>query len=163
SAGVSVYWPSPPSLGLGAAAAPSPAPAAGPPRPPPPPAPPPPAPRPPPRRPPPRPPPPAGPPPATGARPPGRRPGASPRAATGAFTLAGLASIIYLIKESRVRKDKVRPGGYLDRVPSLPALDRVAYRVTAFAFPVWTFGVLIAGPIWAENAWGRYWGWDPKE
>ena len=83
--------------------------------------------------------------------------------ATGAFTLAGLASIIYLIKESRVRKDKVRPGGYLDRVPSLPALDRVAYRVTAFAFPVWTFGVLIAGPIWAENAWGRYWGWDPKE
>ncbi|MDP9821689.1 c-type cytochrome biogenesis protein CcsB [Nocardioides massiliensis] len=83
--------------------------------------------------------------------------------ATGAFTVAGMASIIYLIKESRARKGKVRPRGYLDRIPSLPALDRVAYRVTAFAFPVWTFGVLIAGPIWAENAWGRYWGWDPKE
>ncbi len=33
----------------------------------------------------------------------------------------------------------------------------------AFAFPLWTFGVLVAGPIWAEYAWGRYWGWDPKE
>jgi cytochrome c-type biogenesis protein CcsB len=32
----------------------------------------------------------------------------------------------------------------------------------AFAFPIWTFAV-IAGAIWAENAWGRYWGWDPKE
>jgi cytochrome c-type biogenesis protein CcsB len=50
-------------------------------------------------------------------------------------------------------------------VPSLPhaaRLDSLAYRVTAFAFPIWTFGV-IAGAIWAEEAWGRYWGWDPKE
>ena len=37
-----------------------------------------------------------------------------------------------------------------------------AYRMHAFAFPIWTFAV-IAGAIWAENAWGRYWGWDPKE
>jgi cytochrome c-type biogenesis protein CcsB len=41
-------------------------------------------------------------------------------------------------------------------------LDRVSYAVIAFAFPVWTFAV-IAGAIWAEAAWGRYWGWDPKE
>ena len=50
-------------------------------------------------------------------------------------------------------------------VPHLPAaatLDNLAYRVTAFGFPVWTFAV-IAGAIWAEEAWGRYWGWDPKE
>ena len=50
-------------------------------------------------------------------------------------------------------------------VPYLPPaakLDNLAYRVTAFAFPVWTFAVM-AGAIWAEEAWGRYWGWDPKE
>ncbi len=50
-------------------------------------------------------------------------------------------------------------------VPSLPPaarLDALAYRTIAFAFPVWTFAV-IAGAIWAEEAWGRYWGWDPKE
>ena len=38
----------------------------------------------------------------------------------------------------------------------------MAYRVIAFAFPIWTFAV-IAGAIWAQDAWGRYWGWDPKE
>ena len=50
-------------------------------------------------------------------------------------------------------------------VPYLPPaarLDNLAYRVIAFAFPIWTFAV-IAGAIWAEEAWGRYWGWDPKE
>ena len=47
-------------------------------------------------------------------------------------------------------------------LPSAPALDRAAYAVIAFAFPVWTFAI-IAGAIWAEAAWGRYWGWDPKE
>jgi cytochrome c-type biogenesis protein CcsB len=50
-------------------------------------------------------------------------------------------------------------GGVL---PSAAALDRVAYRVIALAFPIWTFAV-IAGAIWAQEAWGRYWGWDPKE
>ena len=39
----------------------------------------------------------------------------------------------------------------------------MAYRTHAFAFPIWTFAALIAGPIWAHYAWGRYWGWDPKE
>jgi cytochrome c-type biogenesis protein CcsB len=52
-----------------------------------------------------------------------------------------------------------RGGGVL---PPAAALDRVAYRVIAFAFPIWTFAV-IAGAIWAQEAWGRYWGWDPKE
>jgi cytochrome c-type biogenesis protein CcsB len=50
-------------------------------------------------------------------------------------------------------------------VPYLPPaakLDALAYRTTAFAFPIWTFAVL-AGAVWAEEAWGRYWGWDPKE
>jgi cytochrome c-type biogenesis protein CcsB len=47
-------------------------------------------------------------------------------------------------------------------LPSADVLDRIAYRTIAFAFPIWTFAV-IAGAIWAEQAWGRYWGWDPKE
>ena len=48
-------------------------------------------------------------------------------------------------------------------MPQPDALDRLAYRVHAFAFPVWTFAVLITGPIWAHEAWSRYWNWDPKE
>ncbi|MGH3680923.1 MAG: cytochrome c biogenesis protein CcsA, partial [Natronosporangium sp.] len=53
-------------------------------------------------------------------------------------------------------------GGRTSRLPSAVTLDRLAYRVHAFSFPIWTFAV-IAGAIWAENSWGRYWGWDPKE
>ncbi|MBI3647980.1 MAG: c-type cytochrome biogenesis protein CcsB [Actinobacteria bacterium] len=47
-------------------------------------------------------------------------------------------------------------------LPPSATLDRMAYRTIAFAFPIWTFAV-IAGAIWAQEAWGRYWGWDPKE
>ena len=46
--------------------------------------------------------------------------------------------------------------------PAAAALDRVAHRTAVFGFPIWTFAV-IAGAIWAEAAWGRFWGWDPKE
>ncbi|HEU4398246.1 MAG TPA: c-type cytochrome biogenesis protein CcsB [Actinomycetota bacterium] len=49
-----------------------------------------------------------------------------------------------------------------DRLPSAATLDELAYRTTAFGFPIWTFAI-IAGAIWAQAAWGRYWGWDPKE
>jgi cytochrome c-type biogenesis protein CcsB len=47
-------------------------------------------------------------------------------------------------------------------LPSAATLDRLAYRFIAFGFPIWTFGV-ICGAIWAQQAWSRYWGWDPKE
>lgn len=86
--------------------------------------------------------------------------------ATGAFTLGGIASLMYLVKERRLAKDAEREapkGGWLDRVPTPERLDKLAYRVHAFAFPVWTFAVLITGPIWAHEAWSRYWNWDPKE
>ena len=83
--------------------------------------------------------------------------------ATGAFTIGGMCSALYLVKDWRLRAGAVKPGGYLSRLPDLDGLDRMAYRTHAFAFPVWTFAALIAGPIWAQHAWGRYWGWDPKE
>lgn len=73
--------------------------------------------------------------------------------ATGMFTLGGLVSVLYLLRSS----------GRLSSLPAADTLDRLAYRLHAFAFPVWTFAVLIAGPIWARQAWSRYWGWDPKE
>ena len=82
--------------------------------------------------------------------------------ATGAFTLGGIASIMYLVK-MRAGDPEGEEKGWLGRVPSLDALDKLAYRVHAFAFPVWTFAVLITGPIWAHEAWSRYWNWDPKE
>src|SRR5437588_32180 len=47
-------------------------------------------------------------------------------------------------------------------LPASERLDRLAYKVIGFAFPVWTFAI-IAGAIWAKYAWSRYWGWDPKE
>jgi ABC-type transport system involved in cytochrome c biogenesis permease subunit len=50
----------------------------------------------------------------------------------------------------------------LPYLPSASTLDSVAYRTIAFGFPIWTFAV-ITGAIWAEQSWGRYWGWDPKE
>ena len=49
-----------------------------------------------------------------------------------------------------------------DRLPPARVLDELAYRTAAFGFPIWTFAI-IAGAIWAQSAWGRYWGWDPKE
>ncbi|HEX9774599.1 MAG TPA: c-type cytochrome biogenesis protein CcsB [Actinomycetota bacterium] len=50
----------------------------------------------------------------------------------------------------------------MSRIPSAARFDTLAFRTIQIAFPVWTFAV-IAGAIWAHEAWGRYWGWDPKE
>jgi len=77
-----------------------------------------------------------------------------------AFNIGGIAAILYLI---RARDEQVGgSSGYLSRLPSAEALDRISYRFLAFAFPLWTFTVA-AGAIWAQYAWGRFWGWDPKE
>jgi cytochrome c-type biogenesis protein CcsB len=77
-----------------------------------------------------------------------------------AFNVGGLLSILYLVKKRAEDRGQVR--GYLTLLPSIRRLDLLAYRFHAFAFPLWTFTVA-AGAIWAEYAWGRYWGWDPKE
>ena len=47
-------------------------------------------------------------------------------------------------------------------MPSAAVIDRLSYRFHAFALPLWTF-TIAAGAIWAQFAWGRFWGWDPKE
>ncbi len=83
--------------------------------------------------------------------------------ATGAFTLGGITSALYLVKSRSLSRGTATDRGYIARLPSLATLDRVSYRITAFGFPVWTFAVLISGPIWAHQAWSSYWNWDPKE
>ncbi|GAA1797695.1 c-type cytochrome biogenesis protein CcsB [Nocardioides hankookensis] len=83
--------------------------------------------------------------------------------ATGAFTLGGITSALYLVKARSVARGASAESGYVARLPQPEALDRVAYRLHAFGFPVWTFAVLITGPIWAHQAWSSYWNWDPKE
>jgi cytochrome c-type biogenesis protein CcsB len=85
--------------------------------------------------------------------------------AGGGFTVGAMASILYLVKSrAEAREADGKPmSAALRRVPSAAGMDAVAYKVHAFAFPLWTFGVLVAGPIWAYYAWGRAWGWDPKE
>jgi cytochrome c-type biogenesis protein CcsB len=78
----------------------------------------------------------------------------------GVFLLANCIAATYLILD-RYEQKGLRPV-WAEKLPSLETLDNLSYRLVALVFPLWTFSV-IAGAIWAEAAWGRYWGWDPKE
>jgi cytochrome c-type biogenesis protein CcsB len=78
----------------------------------------------------------------------------------GVFLLSNAIAGTYLWLDSMERKGERT--AFAKRLPSLDVLDQLSYRLVAFVFPLWTFAV-IAGAIWAEAAWGRYWGWDPKE
>jgi cytochrome c-type biogenesis protein CcsB len=78
----------------------------------------------------------------------------------GVFLLANCIAAAYLILD-RYEENGGRPSWAL-KLPTLEVLDQLTYRLVALVFPLWTFSV-IAGAIWAEAAWGRYWGWDPKE
>ncbi len=87
--------------------------------------------------------------------------------ASGSFLLSGVVALLYLLRsrydaQLTARRTPHFPVSLGAQLPTAPVLDRVSYSVIAFAFPVWTFAI-IAGGIWAESAWGRYWGWDPKE
>jgi cytochrome c-type biogenesis protein CcsB len=78
----------------------------------------------------------------------------------GVFLLANVIAAAYLYLDSMEKNGGRKP--WAKRLPELETLDQLSYRLVAFVFPLWTFSV-IAGAIWAESAWGRYWGWDPKE
>ncbi len=81
----------------------------------------------------------------------------------GVFLLANCVAGAYLIMDRYQDEDgnENRPN-WAKQLPTLAELDQLSYRLVALVFPLWTFAV-IAGAIWAEAAWGRYWGWDPKE
>ncbi|MFE7804352.1 c-type cytochrome biogenesis protein CcsB [Streptomyces sp. NPDC057430] len=84
------------------------------------------------------------------------------------FYLGAVATLLYLFRDSYENKLATggNPGSFarsvLERLPSAASLDKFSYRVNAAIFPLWTF-TIIAGAIWAGDAWGRYWGWDAKE
>ncbi|MCX6439537.1 MAG: c-type cytochrome biogenesis protein CcsB [Actinobacteria bacterium] len=78
----------------------------------------------------------------------------------GVFLLANAIAVAYLYLDAM--ESRGERTAWAKRLPSLEDLDQLSYRLVAFVFPLWTFAV-IAGAIWAESAWGRYWGWDPKE
>ncbi|MDQ0375252.1 c-type cytochrome biogenesis protein CcsB [Cellulomonas humilata] len=105
--------------------------------------------------------------------------------ATGIFTVAFAAAILQVLRSFREealaavdapavtvgaprRSDRFRAWvggprfGWLEQVPGSRELEALSFRLNAVAFVLWTF-TLIGGAIWAEHAWGRYWGWDPKE
>jgi cytochrome c-type biogenesis protein CcsB len=86
--------------------------------------------------------------------------------ATGAFVVAALLGIVYLLADrhgKRVAAGLPTRADTIFRILPVPkVIDQLAYRTVVFGFPLWTFGI-IAGGIWADEAWGRYWGWDPTE
>jgi cytochrome c-type biogenesis protein CcsB len=86
--------------------------------------------------------------------------------ATGAFVVAALLAVTYLLADRHARRVAAglptRAGAIFRILPAPKVIDQLAYRTVVFGFPLWTFGI-IAGAIWADEAWGRYWGWDPTE
>ncbi|TBO57377.1 c-type cytochrome biogenesis protein CcsB [Streptomyces kasugaensis] len=90
---------------------------------------------------------------------------------SGAVLYLGAVSTLLFLFRDRYEAKRADPAGeqpgtfatsVMERLPSAASLDKFAYRINATVFPLWTF-TIIAGAIWAEAAWGRYWGWDPKE
>jgi cytochrome c-type biogenesis protein CcsB len=86
--------------------------------------------------------------------------------ATGTYVVAAVLAVVYLLADRHTRRVaaglQVRNSEVFRLLPSPERLDQFAYRTVVFAFPLWTFGIM-AGAIWADEAWGRYWGWDPTE
>lgn len=104
--------------------------------------------------------------------------------ATGIFTVAFATAVLQVLQDGRetgrshldhpwrsadgLRRSLARwrvtgpAWSWLRTVPSARQLEALSFRLNAIGFVLWTF-TLIGGAIWAEHAWGRYWGWDPKE
>jgi cytochrome c-type biogenesis protein CcsB len=87
--------------------------------------------------------------------------------AMGILLMSAVITMLYLVRARFERNAAAgsAPARFAtlgSRLPVAASLDKAAYRTVAFAFPLYTAGVIF-GAIWAEAAWGRYWGWDPKE
>jgi len=78
----------------------------------------------------------------------------------GLFTLAAASGVMYLVQEREIKSKRI--GTFYSRLPSLQVLDALNHRCIAIGFTLLTLGI-ITGSIWAQNAWGSYWSWDPKE
>ncbi|WP_138414750.1 c-type cytochrome biogenesis protein CcsB [Sinomonas gamaensis] len=81
------------------------------------------------------------------------------------FTLTFSMGVLQLIqsrREAKIAAGGEDRGGFLRLVPSALTLETLSYRINTIAFVGWTLTVMF-GSIWAEKAWGRFWGWDPKE
>jgi cytochrome c-type biogenesis protein CcsB len=82
------------------------------------------------------------------------------------LTLGFSTTILQLVQDrrERARAAGAEPtrGRFMEALPSSTSLEGSSYSLHMIAFPLWTF-TLVAGAIWAESAWGRYWNWDPKE
>lgn len=78
----------------------------------------------------------------------------------GAFALAAMVGVAYLLRE---RAERLRPQGLLaTRLPPLRLLDDIMYKAIALGFAFFTIATIL-GAMWAAEAWGGYWSWDPKE
>ena len=78
----------------------------------------------------------------------------------GAFALAAMVSVVYLIKDAAVKR---APEGWTaKRLPALDMLDDLTYKAIALGFAFFTIATIL-GAMWAAEAWGGYWSWDPKE
>lgn len=78
----------------------------------------------------------------------------------GAFAIAAMTSVVYLI---RARGERNNPQGFAaTRLPSLAMIDDITYKAIALGFAFFTIATIL-GAMWAAEAWGGYWSWDPKE
>ncbi|MEW1584549.1 c-type cytochrome biogenesis protein CcsB [Micromonospora vinacea] len=82
--------------------------------------------------------------------------------ASGIFLLGVVPAVGFLMRSGYEQGKRSFPYTLAKRLPGAVGLERLTFTLHAFAFPIFTFAV-IAGAIWAEAAWGRPWGWDPKE
>lgn len=82
---------------------------------------------------------------------------------SGILLFGAVPAALFLIRSGYDAGKRSFPYTLGRRAPAAATLERLTFRLHAFAFPLFTFGALIAGPLWAEASWGRYWGWDPKE
>ncbi|RKQ37221.1 c-type cytochrome biogenesis protein CcsB [Kocuria tytonis] len=86
-------------------------------------------------------------------------------AASGIFTITFAMAVLQLLqsrREKRLALGEESRMGFLRAVPSSVTLENFAFRLNSVGFVFWTF-TLAAGAIWADQAWGRFWGWDTKE